>query len=179
MPAALLMSNLQAAIRSAAVQTTDPAELAARVRHVVTPNLTGGRFVPFCLLSVDATRTTLSWANLGHEPPILVRADGTVVHLSATGPAVARLLSGLPVSADRVPVSPGDRLVMWTDGVSEALDADGRPFGRDRVERVITDGPRPAAAMVESITDAVRQHTGGTFQDDVTVMAVVVTGDRG
>ncbi len=179
MPAALLMSNLQAAIRSAAVQTTDPAELAARVRHVVTPNLTGGRFVTFCLLSVDATRTTLSWANLGHEPPILVRADDTVVHLSATGPAVARLLSGLPVSADHVQVSPGDRLVTWTDGVSEALDADGRPFGRDRVERVITGGPHSAAAMVESITDAVRQHTGGTFQDDVTVMAIVVTGDRG
>lgn len=178
MPAALLMSNLQAAVRSAAVQTSDPAELAARVRHVVTPNLTGGRFVTFCILSVDAARTTLSWANLGHEPPILVRADGTVLPLHATGPAVARMLSGLPVSADHVVLSAGDRVVMWTDGVSEALDTHRRPFNREQVERVVMDAPASAAAIVESITDAVRRHAGGAFQDDVTVVAVTVTRDR-
>jgi len=179
MPAALLMANLQAAVRSAAVQTSDPAELAARVRHVVTSNLTGGRFVTFCILSVDAARRTLSWANLGHEPPILVRGDGTVVPLEATGPAVARLLSALAVSSDRLSLSAGDRVVMWTDGVSEALDADRRPFGREPVERAVTEAPPSAAAIVQAITDAVRRHTGGAFQDDVTVVALAVSDDRG
>ena len=175
MPAALLMSNLQAAVRSAAVQTSDPAELAARVRHVVTPNLTGGRFVTFCIVSVDPTRAVLSWANLGHEPPIVARSDGSMETLDATGPAVARLLSGLPVSAAHLPLAAGDRLVMWTDGVSEALDTVGRVFGRERVESIVRRGPSEAAALVETLVDAVRQHAGGTPQDDMTVMAVVVT----
>jgi len=178
MPAALLMSNLQAAVRSAALQTSDPAELAARVRHVVTPNLRGGRFVTFCILWVDRDRRRLSWANLGHEPPVLVRSGGEIVQLRATGPAVARMLSGLAVSSDQLALSGGERVLMWTDGVSEALDADGRPFGRERVEAAVAAEPRSATAIVEAITDAVRRHTGGTLQDDVTVMALVVDTDR-
>jgi sigma-B regulation protein RsbU (phosphoserine phosphatase) len=75
-----------------------------------------------------------------------------------------------------MPLAPGDRLLMWTDGVSEALDVDGRPFGRSRVERVIADTIGGSAGLVEALTDAVRRHAGGTPQDDVTVVAVTVSG---
>ncbi len=170
--AALLMANLQAAVRSTAAAGAAPAELARRVRETVVGNLRGGRFVTFCWLVVDPDSGRVTWVNLGHEPPLLLRSDGRLQELAPTGPAIARLLRTLPIEADVVTIRPGDRLLLFTDGVTESLDPSGALFGRDRLAEVVAAAPRGVDPLVEAVAAAVAAHSAGALADDLTVVAV-------
>ncbi|HET7217736.1 MAG TPA: SpoIIE family protein phosphatase, partial [Vicinamibacterales bacterium] len=87
-PAALLMSNLQAAVRAFATETTQPGELCQQVNRVLCGNIAEGRFISFVYCTVDTVSHTLTYANAGHYPPILVRADGSVERLATGGPVI-------------------------------------------------------------------------------------------
>ena len=84
-PAALLMSNLQAAVRAFATDTTEPAELCQQVNRILCGHIAEGRFISFFYCIIDSDESTLTFANAGHYPPILVRADGSVERLAVGG----------------------------------------------------------------------------------------------
>ncbi|MEX1312529.1 MAG: SpoIIE family protein phosphatase [Candidatus Sulfomarinibacteraceae bacterium] len=175
MPAALLMSSLQAAVKAVAVGDADPAKVCTQVRSVVTSNLSGGRFVTFFFAVLDRGTSMLRFANCGHNQPVLVRGDGTVLRLDRGGPAFARLMRDLPYEAGAAPLEPGDRLVLFTDGVSEAMDGAGKQFGEDRIVELVTRHRAAAAGELEAvITRAVLDHAGGELQDDLTLVVVAV-----
>ena len=92
-PAALLMSNLQAAVRAFATNTTEPAELCQQVNRILCGHIAEGRFISFFYCIIDSDDATLTFANAGHYPPILIRADGTVERLG-TGRRGPRGISG-------------------------------------------------------------------------------------
>ncbi|MEE4271973.1 MAG: SpoIIE family protein phosphatase, partial [Thermoanaerobaculales bacterium] len=133
MPAALLMSSLQAAVKAVAAADADPGHVCTQVRSVVTSNLQGGKFVTFFFAVVDGGGRRLTYTNCGHNQPVLVREDGTAQRLTEGGPAFARLMRDLPYRTGEAALESGDRLVLFTDGVSEASDGDGEQFGEDRV----------------------------------------------
>lgn len=173
MPAALLMSGLQAAVRASA--SSSPRDLCERVRRVVVSSLSGGRFVTFFYATVDTASMRLRWCNAGHNAPILARADGTIVRLAEGGPAFNRLFRGAYEECE-IAIASGDRIVLFTDGVSEAADAAGEMFGEARIEQLVTDCRDLAATeLQQTIVDAASAYSGGELEDDVTLVVVRVT----
>jgi serine phosphatase RsbU (regulator of sigma subunit) len=173
MPAALLMSGLQAAVRASA--SNSPRDLCERVRRVVVSSLSGGRFVTFFYATIDTAAMTLRWCNAGHNAPILARADGTILRLEQGGPAFSRLFRDTPYEEREIPLQPGDRLVLFTDGVSESMDLNGDLFGEQRIEELVSDARDLGAhELQQTIVDASTSFSGGEIEDDVTLVVVGV-----
>jgi len=174
MPAALLMSNLQAAVRAFASDDADPASICASVNRLLCRHMISGRFVTFCFAWLDPARGSIAYANAGHNPPLLVGADGRVDRLAEAGVVMGIFPDAAYATASR-PLAAGDRLLFFTDGITEAHDAGGDEFGEQRL----------AAAAVEArgcSAEALKQHlaatldafTGGTFDDDATLITIEV-----
>jgi serine phosphatase RsbU (regulator of sigma subunit) len=175
MPAALLMSGLQAAFKAVAVRADSPREVCSQVREVMLQSLSGGTFVTFFFCIVDRRAGRLSYTNAGHNRPILARADGTVIRLDVGGPILARVTADLPYHEATVRIAPGDRLVLFTDGVTEAMDADEEMFEEDRLETLVHDHRGLSAEALEGrITSAVTAHADGILQDDLTLLVAAV-----
>ncbi len=176
MPAALLMSALQAAVRASATPEMSPAALCERVRRVIVPSLAGGRFVTFFYCAIDTATKRIRYCNAGHNPPVLVRADGQTIRLSEGGSALSRLFSGTPFGDGQQELQAGDRLVLFTDGVSESRDADGNDYGEDRLEQIIAANRQSsAAALITAIVDRVSSFSEGRVDDDLTMVAIAVS----
>jgi len=174
MPAALLMASLQAAVRASAEAHVSPAALCERVRRVVVSSLTGGRFVTFFFCILDQKTRTIRFCNAGHNPPILVRANGKVEELGAGGPVFSRLFLE-PYAEGSLPLAAGDRVVLFTDGVTEARNALGEDLGEERLVQLIVDNrPLGASDLQLAVVNAVSAYSRGMFEDDVTMVVVSV-----
>jgi serine phosphatase RsbU (regulator of sigma subunit) len=174
MPAALLMSGLQAAVRASA--SGSPRDLCERVRRVVVSSLSGGRFVTFFYATIDTDAKRLRWCNAGHNASILARADGSVVRLSDGGPAFSRLFRDDPYSENEIAIEPGDRLVLFTDGVSEASGGDGEMFGETRLEQlVVANRSLHATELQQTLAGAATAFSGGELDDDLTLVVAALT----
>lgn len=173
MTAALLMSGLQGAVRSLSSPETPPAELVKRVRRVVCRNLSAGKFITFFYAVLDANTRTIHYTNAGHNPPIAVRSVGEVIRLRQGGPVLGRLFSETPLQEGKLEVHPGDRVVLFTDGVSEARDEAEEEFGEDALANLISNArTKPAVDLQDEIVNAVSKYTGKNFHDDVTLLVV-------
>jgi len=172
-PAALLMSNLQAAERAFATEAAEPAELCHQVNRILCGNIAEGRFISFFYCVVDTDLGTLTFANAGHYPPVLVRADGSVERLGAGGPVLG-VFANAAYEQGRVHARPGDRLILFTDGLTEAHRADDDDeFGEERlIEVAIANRACSAPALQARLADAVASFTGGMFQDDATLIVL-------
>lgn len=173
MAAALLMSSLQAALRAVARPETGPAAICTQVRSVVCRSLSGGRFVTFFLAVVDPDAGTVTFTNAGHVPAILVRADGTSLRLEQGGPAMARVLETMPYAEHSVDLSPGARLLLATDGVTEAESTGGELFGEDRLLELVREHRHlDAAGLLDEITRSVEVFAGNRRSDDLTLVVI-------
>lgn len=172
MPAALLMSNVQAAVKAVASHDMPPAEVCARVNRVLAGNLAAGNFVTFFYAIVDSTAAELVYTNAGHAPPFIARKDGSVIRLGAGG-ALLGVFKNWTFEQERVQLQPGDRLVMFTDGVTELKDETEEEFGEERLERLIVRHRQLiAAGLKDRVLEAVCEFSNGAFQDDVTILVV-------
>jgi phosphoserine phosphatase RsbU/P len=182
LPAALLMSNLQASVRAFATNDAPPAVVVDRTNRALCRHTPLDRFVTFFYGVVDTdgpstplgTGRTLHYTNAGHNFPILVRADGSVVRL-ATGGLVLGVTGDARYAQDSVALQSGDRLVLFTDGITEAEGRDGDEFGDDRlVETVVALRGESPWRMVDAIVNRVCAYTGGVFRDDATLLAIAI-----
>ena len=174
LPAAFLMSNLQASVRAFAAQQSSPRYVAEGINRTLCGNPALRRFVTFFYAVIDATTRTLTFSNAGHNPPILVRADGSVERLSTGG-----LVLGVQASANyqqgETRIVAGDRIVLFTDGLNEAENAAGVDFGDDQlVETVVLHRAEPASGLLDTVVARVRVFTGGRFADDATLITIAV-----
>ncbi len=174
LPAALLMSNLQAAVRAFSEGAAAPGEVCVRVNRLLCGHMVSGRFVTACYLRLDCRRHLLTCANAGHNPPLLVRASGEVVHL-ATGGTVLGVFPDLTYEQHEIEIRRGDRLVLYTDGITEATSPDGEEYGEERLAAAISDRARlDAPALTAAIFEDVLAFADGTLHDDATIVSVVV-----
>jgi serine phosphatase RsbU (regulator of sigma subunit) len=175
MPAALLMSSLQAAVRATAFDSRSPAELCERVRRVVVSNLAGGRFVTFFYGTLDSQTRRFAYCNAGHNPPIVVRADGGVERAAEGGAVFSRLFRDTPFVEGELTVASGDRIVLFTDGITEARNSAEEDFGEPRLaELIAANRTLDAAALQNVILDAIRDFSEGDLEDDATMVVVAV-----
>ena len=172
MPAALLMSNLQARVEVLFEDPEDLAGLVARLNRVLRANCPGNRFVTFFIAVLDPATGDLTYVNAGHNPPLVVRTDNRVETLPASG-LVLGILPNAQYEQRTCKLAVGDTLVLFSDGVTEACRPDfGEDFGEERLaEMVCTLRDRPASAIVEAIHTAVTAFIAGTAPaDDVTLL---------
>ena len=174
-PAALLMSNLQAAVRAFATATTEPHELCHQVNRILCGHIAEGRFISFCYCIIDTEIGTLSYCNAGHYPPIVVHADGSVDRLTAGG-AVLGVFPDSSYEPGSTTLAAGGRLVLYTDGITEAqtkIPETDEEFGEERlVDLSVTHRDCGAPVLEDRLRAAVTSFTGGRFQDDATLIVV-------
>jgi sigma-B regulation protein RsbU (phosphoserine phosphatase) len=113
----------------------------------------------------------LRYVNCGHPPALLVRADSRVEQLPSTS-TVLGLFDAWECRMEATTIRPGDTLILYTDGVTECLDAAGREFGLDRLAGIVTRMPAatPAQAVLDAIVQELSTFTGGETGDDVTLI---------
>lgn len=172
LPAALLMSTLQAAVKAVAASTDSPSMLCEQVRAVVRGSLSGGTFVTFFCAVVDRARMQVSSTNAGHNPPVLVRRSGEIIRLECGGPAMARILAE-DYDREVTPLESGDRLVLFTDGVTEAMNPRSEMFGDGPFEELVAELVTASVAEAErAIAATVIAHARGVLSDDLTLVVV-------
>jgi serine phosphatase RsbU (regulator of sigma subunit) len=172
MPAALLMANLQAAVKATSSYDAAPASVCERVKTIVGGNLAGGKFISFFYGVLDAAGRSFTYSNAGHNPPILVRADGEVQRLARGGPAMCHLFRDMPHEQETATLASGDRIVLFTDGASEARRGE-EEFGEDRLIELVVSARRLGASDLQKrIIDQLRAFTSGNFGDDVTLVVI-------
>jgi uncharacterized protein YndB with AHSA1/START domain len=175
MPAALLMSNLQAVVKALASENTSPKELVEKVNRVMWRNTMEGKFITLFYGLLDVDRKTLQYANAGHNAPVLTREDGVQVRLGQGGLIVGAFQESV-YDQGEIELQPGDRLVMFTDGLSEAVDGNGEEFGEERLaEASLCNRQQSAEALHRCLLDRVTDFCGGEFEDDATVLVVAVS----
>jgi sigma-B regulation protein RsbU (phosphoserine phosphatase) len=171
-PAALLMSNLQASVRAFATAAAQPADLCQQVNRILCGHIAEGRFISFFYCVADLEESTLTYANAGHYPPILVRSDGTIERLAAGGAVLGVFPEGTYEQA-QAPFHTGDRLVLFTDGISEAFNAAEEEFGEARLaDVVVANRSCSAPALQARLAAAVADFSEGRFQDDATLIVM-------
>jgi sigma-B regulation protein RsbU (phosphoserine phosphatase) len=175
LPAALLMSNLQAAVRAFALDAAAPSAICASVNRLLCKNMASGRFATFCYARIDPASGRVDYANAGHNPPLLVRRNGTSETLTKGG-MVLGVFPDTKYDQAQVPIAPGDRLVFYTDGITEARNAEGDEYGDERLlAAAIAARAQPAEAIKTALLDDVNGFTGGRFEDDATLIVVAIT----
>jgi len=175
-PAALLMANLQATIRALVPLGTGLGDLTGRVNDLMCENTGGNKFVTFFWGAIDPVARTLTYVNAGHNYPYLVHADGTFDRLDRGGMILGILKTTAPYEEASIAFRAGDALVLFTDGVSEAMSVKAEEYGEERLERVLR---QTTASSAEYILDAIHRdvllHAAGAQQsDDITMMVVKV-----
>jgi serine phosphatase RsbU (regulator of sigma subunit) len=175
MPAALLMAKVCSDARYCLLAETDPAAAVSRLNKLVHPaSHQTDRFVTLIAALVDLSRHEVTLVNAGHMTPLICRRDSGRIE-----EVMPRQLAGLPVgvqkdspyTSSRVPLQPGDCLLLYTDGVTEATDKQDKQFHIQRVVQTLKAGPCAPRTLGERLVAAVKQHSLGCKQhDDITVV---------
>lgn len=178
-PAALLGAMLQASLRTQAPLGASVATMIKNVNTLLCASSPDGQFATMFLARLDEATLTLRYVNAGHNAPILLKRDGTYTMLDVGGPIVG-VMDPLHYDEGLVQLEPGDRVVLYTDGVSEAMDARREMFGDDRVQTLAAsvDGALTASGQIDAVLAGWRGFLAGEEpQDDVTLMILRVLDD--
>jgi sigma-B regulation protein RsbU (phosphoserine phosphatase) len=170
--AALLMANLQANLRSQyAVALDDLHKLLQSVNRLFYENTPDDRYATLFFADYDDAGRRLRYANCGHNPPLLLRASGELEKLHATA-TVLGLFREWRCEVREVSLLPGDTLVLYTDGVTEAFDAQGEEFGEKRLLEIVrAERKLPVGALLAHIQEVVQRFSGeGRQADDLTLI---------
>ena len=148
LPAALLMSNLQAAVRAFAQEAAAPASICSSVNRLLCRNMASGRFATFCYARIEPAARRIVYSNAGHNPPLLIRRRRRGRALSARAAWSSACFPDNAYEQAEIALGAGDRLLFYTDGITEARNPDGRgirrrPARRRRRRRPDARRPRP------------------------------------
>lgn len=174
MAAALLMSNVQALIHAYSGAGATPESVCKKVNRTLAANIPDNKFVTLFYGILDADSGHFRYTNAGHNNPIVVRQNGALEELTVGG-LVLGTLSDWDYESGEIKLFSGDRLVLYTDGVTEAMDPSGKEFGEDYLMELATvNRAESPEALRRIIMDSVDHFCEGVYRDDVTVMVIGV-----
>jgi sigma-B regulation protein RsbU (phosphoserine phosphatase) len=174
LPAALMMSNLQAGVKVTAADWLKPSDLCRRVNALACRNGAVDKFISFFYALYEPSSRTLDFCNAGHNPPMLVRKSGEIVSLD-TPDIVLGQQPEWQYHDSQVTLSAGDRLVLYTDGITEAGGDSSEEFGEERLRTLFQTFPTAGAKeLLAAILSNVTTHCQNTFADDATCLILSV-----
>lgn len=175
-PAALLMSTLQAGLRAQIESGRSLSDLMSRLNSMLCRSTTQDTFATLFFGLLDAEHKRFLFSNAGHNYPLWMDTQGEIRYLEKGG-LLLGVMEQIYHEEDEVELSPGDVIVFYTDGVTEAIDNEGTMFGEDRLERIIQGGNwQRAEDLLKRILSEVEQFSGrSTYDDDVTLVVLKVT----
>ena len=173
-PAALFMMSSRTLLKGAAIGMGDPGAVLAEVNKMLNEDNETFMFVTVLYVVFDPKSGAMTYANGGHSNPLLVHTDGTSEELPLTGGIALGVMPGLEYKESSATMAPGETLVLYTDGVSEAMNSAGEEFGVDRLRQIFIDNPPTSAREAnEAILEAVHHFADGYPQsDDVTCLVL-------
>jgi sigma-B regulation protein RsbU (phosphoserine phosphatase) len=131
-----------------------------------------GKFISFFYAVLDNVDNRLTYCNAGHNPPLLIRADGTSTELNAEGAVLGQFPQWLYEQSE-VQMTRGDKLLLFTDGLVEACNANEESFGEYNLIRIARENPSASAGdLMGLLMRAASQHTGDHFQDDASLIVL-------
>jgi len=179
-PGSLVMTMIRTALRMEARGNKSASDVVARMNSFVTDDMKKGMFVTIFYVVLDSRHRVISYASAGHNPMILYRGDSDETYfLNPKGFPVGidlgdRSLFEKSIGSESIKLKQSDMLVIYTDGITEAMNKDGRLFGEERLLRTIKKyGNLPPQEFAKTLDEEVASFTGGEPQnDDITLVAI-------
>ena len=178
MPAALMIAQIQAILRSEVYNGNDIGTILSNMNRLVLSSSTAESYATLFYAELNLKTAELEYANAGHNYPVLARADGSLELLQDGGPIIGAL-PDMKYHSKKVKLAADDVLFLFTDGVSEAMDADENEFGEERIRSMVIElRASEPESMMNSILAEVRKHDPTEPpRDDTTVIAMKITGN--
>ena len=171
-PAALFMMSTRTLLKGAAIGHEGPGDVLREVNDLLNESNESAMFVTVLYGVYDPATREFTYANGGHNTPLVVHADGSSTELPLTGGVALGVMPELPYDQGTVTLAHDDTVVLYTDGVTEAMNADGEEFGVDRLRDVFAANPPHTSELAnQTVFEAVHTFAGDTPQsDDVTCL---------
>jgi serine phosphatase RsbU (regulator of sigma subunit)/putative methionine-R-sulfoxide reductase with GAF domain len=151
-PAALFMALTRTLVRAAVIESESPAEAMRRVNDLLIPDTRQGMFVTAVYAVLDMDKNELTYVNAGHNPPFWVQHNGEVQKLTRTAIALG-VVTGEPVNQCTIKLESSDNLFFYTDGLTEAFNAEGAFFGEERLLESIASNPTSSASDLLDVVE--------------------------
>ena len=173
LPAALLMSNLQAAVRAFAQEAVSPASINNSVNRLLCRNMASGRFATFCYARIEPAARPDRLLQRRPQPAAADPARRRGRRSSATAAWSSASFRTTSTSRPRSPLAAGDRLLFYTDGITEARNPEGDEYGEDRLaDAASPSAPSRPMRIKDAVLADVNAFTNGKFEDDATLIVV-------
>ena len=174
-PASLMMANIQAFLQVICRQDLKIDKATAMINDLVTANSSEGRFITFFWGYINTEKNTLTYVNAGHNPPYILRG-GEVIKLKQGGIILGVMKTMVPYIFEEVNLIKDDVLILYTDGVSEALNLDFEEYTEERLEKIGMElKDKSATEILNGIKEDVQIFTQGNQQsDDITMIVIKV-----
>lgn len=171
-PASLLMANVQATVHALVPFNLDLPSATARINDVIHRNTGSDKFITFFWGILDPATKTFRYVNAGHNPPFVVRSNGTIERLSTGGVILGIMKTFMPYEEGNVTLNSGDCVILFTDGVSEAMDKNGIDYSEERLEEFIkTLHGKSAEQILSALKNEIQHYALGAPQsDDITLV---------
>ena len=176
-PAALLMANLQACLRSQCAADCRPQSVVSRTNTMFCGFLDPGRFITMLYGVLLPDKRQFIYVNAGHNYPLIVSDSGSIRELTGSE-LIVGVHAGAVYTEKTVELNPGDNMVIYTDGVTDARDGKGEMFGEERLKEILVRHRQyDSKTLSDKVLAAIHDFTGGTPQfDDITMMIVKASG---
>jgi serine phosphatase RsbU (regulator of sigma subunit) len=171
-PASLVMSRISSVVRSTLKYVEDVGEAIGAVNNHMCSSAVEGRFVTYILALVDTQGHDMQLTIAGHMSPMIRKADGTIEEFDEESVGVpVGVIEDYPYDVLSRPIAPGETVLFYTDGVSEAMNPKGELYGDKRVREFLRRSTGSAAEIGKALLADVRTHANGRAQnDDITIM---------
>jgi serine phosphatase RsbU (regulator of sigma subunit) len=165
------MAKLGSDMRTLAFTEQSPAGALMKLNDLLAERSRRGMFATLLYIELDASRGKLTLSNAGHLPPIVKKADGSLVKLAAASGAPLGMLPGMQFGQETAAIQPGDTVVLYTDGIVEAMNAKEELYGYERFEALVKKSASEPGKLKEAIIADVSRFTGLSAQhDDMTLV---------
>ncbi|MEJ2543165.1 MAG: SpoIIE family protein phosphatase [Calditrichaceae bacterium] len=174
MPASLLMSNLQAGLKTLSFENNSLSEMTGKLNNLIHSNTSIEKYITFFILKINTRDGKIEYVNAGHNPPLLIAADNSCRKLEEGG-IILGMMKDVEFETGYDTLSKGECITMFTDGVTEAMDKDSIEFGEDAVIRYFQDHFRNHSCeqLNLGLLEQLRSYCGDpTKSDDVTILTI-------
>ena len=173
-PAALYMMSSRTLLKGAAIGCESPSQVLDEVNSLLQDDSDTGMFVTLFYGIYDPATNEFTYANGGHNPPLIVHADGSSTVLAMTGGVVLGVVPSIQYEQTTIALSPGDTILLYTDGITDATNEEGEFFGLERLQATFAGNPpRDSRAANDAVFEALQNFVGDAAQaDDITCLAL-------